>query len=171
MMPSLTKGVMHTRQTGAVLAITMLVLLIVTVIGVSSMGSSSIQFFLARNTQLKQVSFQNSESAVLIGEQAWGNALTTCFSDRSNCSLDSAPPIIDSVDDIDWGAISGSGVTTYGKYVVEYLGFRPVPGESDKLVRLYRITGRGLGPNAKAQTRIQTMFRKCVKTDGANCPT
>ena len=78
--------------------------------------------------------------------------------------------MIDSVDDIEWSAISGDGVTPYGKYIVEYLGWRAVPGEDDKKVRLYRVTGRGLGPNSQARTRIQTLFRKCTKTDGVTCP-
>ena len=157
-------------QKGVVLAITLLILLVVTIVGVSSMSASAIQIFLARNTQLKQVSFQNAESAVLNGETAWDSTVSTCINDVAHCTADISPPMIDSVDDIDWSAISGDGVTPYGKYIVEYLGWRAVPGEDDKKVRLYRVTGRGLGPNSQARTRIQTLFRKCTKADGVTCP-
>ncbi len=145
-------------QRGAVLAITLLILLVVTVVGVTTMGSSSLQMFLARNTLLKQVSFQNAESTVLAGETAWNNAVSTCLADLGTINWDSDPGIFD--------------VTPYnGKYVVEYLGWRPVPGEDDKIVILYRVTGRAEGPNGKALTRVQTLYRKCMKTDGAPCPT
>lgn len=159
------------RQRGVVLAVTLVLLLVVTIIGVTTMSSSGIQTFLARNTALKQASFQNAESTITTAESNLGSGLTICANDPSSCSIDTSPATIASVDDIDWGAISGDGVTTYGNYVVEYLGWRPVAGESDKLVRLYRITGRGLGPNSQAQTIIQSMFRKCVKADGVSCPT
>ena len=52
------------HQSGAVLALTLIILLVMTVVGVTTMNSSSIQTFLARNTQLKQISFQNAESTV-----------------------------------------------------------------------------------------------------------
>ena len=157
-------------QNGVVLTITLLILLVVTIVGVSSMSTSSIQVFLARNTQLKQVSFQNAESTVLIGETAWDTRMSTCINDLVNCTADITPPMIDSVDNIDWSAVSGDGETPYGKYIVEYLGWRAVPGEGDKTVRLYRVTGLGQGPNAQSRTRIQTLYKKCTKADGVACP-
>jgi type IV pilus assembly protein PilX len=163
-------GKLYTTQKGVVLAITLLILLVVTIVGVSSMSASAIQVFLARNTQLKQVSFQNAESTVLIGETAWDNKMSTCINDVALCTANVTPSMIDSVDSIDWSAITGAGVTPYGKYMVEYLGWRAVPGEGDKKVHLYRVTGRGQGPNGQARTRIQTLFRKCTKADGVTCP-
>ena len=157
-------------QNGVVLAITLLILLVVTIVGVSSMITSSIQVFLARNTQLKQVSFQNAESTVLIGETAWDATMSTCINDLVNCTADITPPMIGSVDNIDWSAVSGDGETRYGKYIVEYLGWRAVPGEGDKTVRLYRVTGLGQGPNTQSRTRIQTLYKKCTKADGVACP-
>jgi|GEM_PF-2010600 len=160
-------------QRGAVLAVTLLILLVVTVVGVTTMGSSSLQMFLARNTLLKQVSFQNAESTVLAGETAWNNAVSTCLADLESCTIDITPPMNSGVDTINWDSDPGIfDVTPYnGKYVVEYLGWRPVPGEDDKIVILYRVTGRAEGPNGKALTRVQTLYRKCMKTDGAPCPT
>ena len=157
-------------QNGAVLATTLLTLLIVTMIGMSAMNSSGIQMFLARNTQLKQMSFQNSESTVTIGEKILNRDVSNCLLDRTHCTTNIAPPIISSVDSMDWASVSGPGATRYGKFIVEYLGWRPVPGERDRVMRIYRITGRGLGPDAMAQTRIQTIYQVCAKTDGSACP-
>ena len=158
------------QQCGAVLAVILIILLVLTVVGVTTMSSSSIQTFIARNTQFKQISFQNAESTVSAAESAWNDKIDTCLHDVTNCFTDITPPIITRVDSIDWNTVDGSGVTPHGEYVVEYLGWRPVIGESDKQARLYRITARGLGPNAQAATYVQTVFRKCVKKDGVACP-
>lgn len=158
------------QQRGAVLALTLIILLVLTVVGVTTMNSSSIQTFLARNTQFKQISFQNAESTLTTGEAEWNTNLETCLSDISKCTTDLTPTPIGDVDDIDWDSVDGEGTTPYGKYVVEYLGWRPMVGENDKRVRLYRITARGLGPNSQSATYVQTMFVKCVKNDGVPCP-
>lgn len=79
------------------------------------------------------------------------------------------PPMIDDIDSVDWDAISEHGVTTHGKYIVEYLGWRPIAGENEKRTHLYRVTARGLGSNAQAVTYIQTIFKKCIKKDGVAC--
>lgn len=158
------------QQRGAVLALTLIILLVLTVVGVTTINSSSIQTFIARNTQFKQISFQNAESTVIAGESAWSDKVDICLNDVANCSTDITPAFIPRADSIDWEAIDADGITPYGKYVVEYLGWRPVVGESDKRMRLYRITARGLGPNTQAATYVQTLFRKCVKNDGVACP-
>lgn len=158
------------HQSGAVLALTLIILLVMTVVGVTTMNSSSIQTFLARNTQLKQISFQNAESTVSAGESAWNTKIETCLTDATNCTADLTPALIGKLDDIDWSSIESEGVTPYGEYIVEYLGWRPVVGENDKRVSLYRITARGLGPNTQSATYVQTVFRKCIKHDGAACP-
>lgn len=146
------------------------------------MGSSSLQLFLARNTQLKQISFQNSESTVLTGEIAWSDAVDACLTDLANCTLDFTPAMIDNplvpgmIAEVD-AFLSGTSdrvvdVSDYkGKYIVEYLGWLPVPGEDDKIITHYRVSGRAFGPNDKALTRVQTIYRKCMKTDGSPCPT
>ncbi len=158
------------QQQGAVLALTLIILLVLTVVGVTTMNASSIQTFLARNTQFKQISFQNAESTLAAGEAAWNTKIETCFSDASKCTTDLTPPFISDVDNIDWSSIDSEGTTPYGKYVVEYLGWRPLAGENDKRTNLYRITALGLGPNSQSTTYVQTMFRKCIKNDGVPCP-
>ena len=158
------------QQQGAVLALTLIILLVLTIVGITTMNSSSIQTFLARNTQFKQISFQNAESTLTTGEAAWNAKIETCLADVSKCTADLTPGRISDVDDIDWSSIDSEGTTPYGKYVVEYLGWRPVEGENDKRASLYRITARGLGPNSQSVTYVQTVFRKCIKNDGVPCP-
>jgi len=159
----------RTRQTGVVLAITLLILLIVTVVGVSGMNASTIQFNLASNAYAKHESFQNAESTMLIGEIAWDEKLSNCLNDAANCTDDITPPLVDRIDTIDWDSISGEGDTIYGKYVVEYLGWRPVSGDNEVIIRLYRLTARGENQDKSSRTVIQTVYRKCTKADGVTC--
>lgn len=165
---------MLSSQRGAVLAIVLILLLVVTLIGVTTMSSSGVQTFLARNNFFKETSFQNAESSVRVGEANWSASLSTCLA-AGDCSTDVYPAMIDDMSSFDWSgaadAKNSDNTITYGKYTVEFLGKRPVAGESDKEMWIYRVTARGLGPNDKAMTRVQTIYRKCVKTDGAPCPT
>ena len=144
------------------LAITLLILLVVTVVGVAGMNSSGIQIFLARNNQYKNISFQNAESAVLIGETTWHGALTGCFTDPGSCTISNRDPvIIDDVDDIDWESGPAVFTSSYDKYNVEKLREERVPSDPLKRILTFRITARGQGPNSKAQTRVQTIYRIC----------
>ena len=77
--------------------------------------------------------------------------------------------MIDRVDTIDWDSISGEGDTVYGKYVVEYLGWRPAPGDNEVFIRLYRLSARGESEDKSSRTVIQTVYRKCTKAGGATC--
>lgn len=157
------------RQKGLVLAITLLLLMVITVIGVSSMSASTIQLNLSRNSHLQHGSFQNAESTLRLAEVAWDQKLSRCLNDISDCAEDITPPIVDHVHSIDWDSAAGVNSTPYGKYVVEYLGSRPVPGEGAMFIRLYRLTARGESPDSSARTVLQSIYRKCTKSDGATC--
>ena len=143
--------------------------MVLILVSVTTLSGSSILTFMARNTQLKQVSFQRAESTLITAEADWNTALSDCLDDIRNCRTDITPPILAEITTTDWS--SAAEVNAHnGKYLVEYLGWRPIAGTSDRIVRLYRITARALGPNDTANTELQTIFRKCVKKDGATCP-
>jgi type IV pilus assembly protein PilX len=157
------------RQSGVVLAITLLVLLILQAVGVSGMSASTRQFHLARNAHHANESFQNAESTLLIGERAWRRKLSNCLRDAAACPDDPMPTMIDDIHSVDWEAVTGEGATTYGKYVVEYLGRRPVPGERESVFYLYRLTARSQSADSQASTLLQSIYRLCSKTDGTPC--
>lgn len=57
-----------TAQRGAVLAMSLLILLVMTIIGVASMGSTTLQERMANNNQQRQIAFQAAEAALRAGE-------------------------------------------------------------------------------------------------------
>jgi Tfp pilus assembly protein PilX len=160
---------MSARQRGVVLAITLLILLILIVAGVSGMSDSTIQLSLARNSYVKHESFQNAESTLLTGEKKWDQQLTKCLNDVARCTLEIEPPMIDSLENHDWSTISSGGTTNFGKYIIEYLGRRPVHGDNETLFRMYRLTALGESQDSTARTVLQSIFRKCVRVDGPVC--
>ena len=157
------------RQHAVVLATTLIFLMMLILVGITTLSGSTILTFVARNTQLKQVAFQRAESTLASAEVEWDMALNHCLDDLGNCRTDITPPTLAEITEAHW-ATAAEVQAFNGRYLVEYLGWRPVAGASDRFLRLYRITARASGPNDTSSTEVQTIFRKCVKQDGARCP-
>ncbi len=58
----------YNAQRGAVLAISLLILLVMTMIGVASMGTTTLQEKMANNNTQRQIAFQATEAALRAGE-------------------------------------------------------------------------------------------------------
>ena len=170
-------------ERGVVLVITLVMLLMLSLIGISSMSGAKLETHLARNSLLSLESFNNAESSMLIGESNWMGTLDSCLADIVNCSeedLSSLVPLpqpltmVDGVPDmslIDWSAEGNShSAGTYGGYYVEYMGFRPIPGDAERILHIYRFTARGLDQTGASSTMVQTLYRHCLKIDGVPCP-
>lgn len=158
-----------TRQHAVVLATTLIILMVLILLSVTTLSGSSILTFVARNTQLKQVSFQRAESTIATAEADWDQTLSNCLNDLGNCRTDITPPMLAEITETTWSTAAEVNAHN-GRYLVEYLGWRAITGTSDRFMRLYRITARASGPNNTSTTEVQTIFRKCVKQDGAACP-
>lgn len=175
----LTRASSRKHSTGAVLAISMVMILLMTTIGLSGMRSSQLETVMAENLKQKSVSFNNAESVASIGEATWDSNLVDCLNDIGECpdAILGAltPAMVSSIHAIDWAG--GDGETTYfgsrpiGDYYVEYLGERMIPGESGKIIHAFRITSRATDTTGTSQTMVQTIYRRCLKIDdGLPCP-
>ncbi|MFQ5642393.1 MAG: PilX N-terminal domain-containing pilus assembly protein [Thiogranum sp.] len=58
----------HNSQRGAVLAVSLLILLVMTIIGIASMGSTTLQEKMANNNAQRQIALQAAEVALRAGE-------------------------------------------------------------------------------------------------------
>ncbi|MGI9319904.1 MAG: pilus assembly PilX family protein [Thiogranum sp.] len=136
------------RQRGAVLAISLLVLLVMTVLGVAAMGSTTLQERMANNNRQQQVAFQAAEAALRAAENYLGNTINSVTA--LNVNFNSAAPMIglysqrapmtgmatyplpagfDIYDDNDWLAAGNAvkvntvtSVTQRPRYLIEYVG-------------------------------------------------
>lgn len=170
------------RESGVVLFISLVMLLIITVLGISSVQSTSMQERMARNARDTNLAFQSAESAIKDAEEfietftslaafpnnAAGLYVEPVFGDPSNWT------------EVDWDAGTGyrdvgittiTGVATQPKYIVEFV--KTVVSEVDRLnldnigqstgfgrSQVFRITVYGTGGTDNAHVVIQSTYGK-----------
>lgn len=173
----------NTRQGGAVLIIALVMLLLMTIVGISAIKGSNLQELMAGNVRDKQISFQAAEASLRDAESVV-NAIN--------------PPNIGGtvgfVNQIDEGSVSSHWrkdfiwfnegeqfsvltnidlkmINEKPRYVVEKLDVTYVPGSDGRAVDLlgvqnapeimiYRITGRGVGLTENTITYLQSLYRR-----------
>lgn len=167
-------------QRGAVLAISLVILLLLTLIGVTAMSTTTLEEKMAGNTRDLNLAFQAAEAALREGE-AWVMDQTvepdTC--DTAPCDvweLKAATEEFASQSHSWWtanareyGTAGGNpdidGVSSDPRFLIEYLSFEssgtltrgqdPQTGDT-----FYRITARGTGGTNDAQVILQSIVKK-----------
>lgn len=170
----------YQRQNGAVLIISLFILLIMTLIGITSMSTTSLEEKMAGNMRDKNIALQASEAALEDGE-GWLASLGSEPSDTTSCgsppcnvwALNILPNLADQSQS--WwqgnareygtaGSKDVNDVNTDPYYVIEaqaYVrdnldsGQNPPTGRS-----FYRVTARGTGGTDDAQAVLQSTFVK-----------
>lgn len=161
------------RQRGATLAVALLLLLVITLLGVTAIQVTHMQEKMSSNLQNKELSFAAAESALSAGE-AWilgqthePTVYTTCTTypcvqepyQNVNLATQTSPwwqqrsaeytPTID-------------GIYTKPRFIIEFMQFvpdSPVVGSSATKstgVFYYQVTARGTGATDEAVTILQT---------------
>ena len=167
-------------QQGAVLVISLLLLLIMTLIGVTTMSTTSLEEKMAGNMRDKNVALQAAEAALEDGE-AWLAPLGSQPAETTTCG---APPCdvwaLNTLPDLssqsqswwlsngrEYGAAGSkdiNDVNTDPRYILEAqsfvpdaldMGQNPPTGKS-----IYRVTAHGTGGSDDAQVILQTTFVK-----------
>jgi type IV pilus assembly protein PilX len=170
----------YRRQNGAVLIISLFILLIMTLVGITSMSTTTLEEKMAGNMRDRNIALQSSEAALEDGE-GWLASLGTEPADATSCG---SPPcnvwalnILPSLADqsASWwqsnareygtaGTKDISDVNTDPYYVVEaqaYVrdnldtGMDPPTGRN-----FYRVTARGTGGSDDAKVVLQSTFVK-----------
>ncbi len=166
----------HRRQQGVVLVVGLLLLLVMTVLGVTTIKSTILEEKMAGNLRDKDLAFQAAEAALRDGER-----LVTC----NNCSLDingltglemdcttsglcvangDLDPVMDLRNGIglEYGAYTGdtalpSDYSTPPRFVVEGIRYWPPGAPGWKVV--YRITAIGYGGTSHATAIHQSVYK------------
>jgi type IV pilus assembly protein PilX len=118
----------YDRQRGSTLVISLMILIVMTLIGVTGIASSTLEEKMAGNTRDQALAFQAAEAALRDGEQYWTNivALAAAFNGTTPglYPMDTRPDVLD---DDTWdnsrtysGAIDG--VKQQPRYIIELLG-------------------------------------------------
>lgn len=144
------------HQRGAVLVLSLLILLVMTVLGIASMGTTTLQERMANNNRQQQVAFQAAEAALRSAETYLATTITNVaalnvnfnnatpvaglYAERAPMTGVATHPMPGSFsihDDSDWLAAgnavavnSVTSVTQRPRYVIQYVG-RVGPPPSD----------------------------------------
>lgn len=159
------------HQSGAVLVVSLLILLVMTLLGVSALSTSSLEEKMASNLQDKALAFEAAEAALREGEEFLEGVGIPAFNGTNGLYQQNAL----SWDTLDWTDTSAvrvySGtiptVALQPRYVIEELPNTTEVGESIKVgfgepkkVGRFRITAWGVGGSRTAVAVLRTTFRR-----------
>ncbi|HWH85399.1 MAG TPA: PilX N-terminal domain-containing pilus assembly protein [Pseudomonas sp.] len=148
-------------QRGMVLLVSLVFLLLLTLIGLSSMQSANLQEKMAGSVSLRNQSFQAAEAALRVGESAVqldSYALAVC-SGTTQCAPPAESSVVNSA-----GFNSTSGVTWIaagnGFYGVQNIGttLTAVNVPSNTSATLYRVTAVGIAGNSRSV--VESVYAK-----------
>lgn len=154
-------------QRGAVLIVALVFLLLLTMIGISSMQNATLQEKMSGSVATRNTTLQLAEAALRIGENA---VAATTFSQAVCTGTDPCLPPKDATSITGAGnglnGVVWKGTLADGLYAIQYLGitgttpvnFDAAEGSS---VMLYRITAVGMNPNNTAvRTVLESIYAK-----------
>lgn len=163
-------------QTGAALVVALVFLLVMTVLGVTSMSTTTLQERMAGNFRDNHLAFQAAEAALREGEALLQQASLPPFDGTAGLlpTQDGAGRRDYWSNDYDWDASSRTATTFQGieqapasppRYVIEELPPLPAAGGSVRFGALpeagfYRITARGVGGTEEAVSILQSTYRR-----------
>lgn len=164
-------------QRGAALIVSLLILAVMTILGVTAMSQSGLETLMAGNLQLQTTAMVNSENALNQAEQQVDDIVTDAnvfdfdtnndgFYRFDSDNPNNNPNPITQIQ-------SASGFQTVGggtppeRYIVEYLGPRSIPGESivigreeigNREVHLFRNTALSFNDDNGARRLVQSIY-------------
>lgn len=164
------------RQRGAVLIISLIILIVLTILGVTAMQSTTLEEKMAGNMRERDIAFQSAEAALREGESFLENVALPDFDDTDGLykPADATPLWLT----VDWSTGSSDVRDVTEKvallddayqptYIIEELpasigagdtlvtGFAPPQAAGN-----YRVTARGLGPAGTGNVMVQSYFRR-----------
>ena len=165
------------RQRGAVLLISLVFLLLLTVIGLSAIQSSTLQERMAGNANDINTAFQAAEAGIREAEAVLqqaslpnfdgsGGRFLVCTNPDSTAASCTVPAWNDTASN-GWAALSGiDGVARQPQYYIQkYVSVYDPLGDlsSDtppKILDIYKVVSRGFGLSDKSLTALETTYRR-----------
>jgi type IV pilus assembly protein PilX len=144
-------------QRGVSLIVALIMLIVLTLIGVSSMNTAIVELKMAGSAQQQGIALNRADEMLRVGENDVQGITDQPAAFDFSTADDGYYVIADAIDifDLDWedqGLISIQGTNAGDTYVNEYLGAKAIPGESVKVgtdgriiggaVHTFRITSR-----------------------------
>lgn len=167
-------------QSGVTLVVSLVILVALTVLGVTSMQSTRTEISMAGNQRELGITFNAAEAGLRDAEAFVGDSITkTIYSDPAAGLYDKTDPDPDYGDPTTWNAaktstFTFSDINVYEppKYIIRYLGDRSQnevaavniggygSSQPGKTVSNFRITARGTGQSGNARRYLQSYYGK-----------
>lgn len=160
------------RQRGLALIVGLLILLLITIIGVTAMRSTTMEEHMAGNMQRRDASFQAAEAALRAGEKKLNAATLPAFNGTNGYYPASSPSQKPRWETINWSdpsaVIQYKGTLNHASasYFIERLPIAYGPAQSVNAsapaTRLsgYRVTARGVDANGNAVVILQSTYKR-----------
>ncbi|EPJ85296.1 type IV pilus assembly protein PilX [Pseudomonas sp. CFII64] len=154
------------QQRGMVLVVSLVFLLLLTLIGISSMQSATLQEKMAGSVTFRNQSFQTAEAALRVGEssiQVSGYVLDPC-TPSAKC----VPPSESTLDTLSAGVYGASGVRWYAVGTNAFYGIQNLGTTTTPIIRpptcsgsvtVYRVTAVGI--QGVTRTVLESIYGKC----------
>lgn len=168
----------HKKQNGAVLVVGLIMLLIMTLLGITTMHTSVIEEHMSGNLRDKQLAFQAAESCVRDAEQFIESIVSVAALDGDDGLYgedDVEPEITDAWDDSNSQVYSGSldGVNSPARYRVKLIGeFGDANGainigrygelKAQEGVTAFLITVRGTGGSDNSVVYVRSYYGRRI---------
>lgn len=175
---------LRSRQSGVALFISLVLLLVLTIIGVSSVQTTSLEVRMTRNEHDSMLAFQAAESALRDAEgQLEAITTTTVFTDAGNNGL----YIVSDLGDAEqwqaadvWTAANSvtagtavDGVNAAPRYIIEHVASvlrednayqqeDPYASSASDRIEMFRITALGIGGSANARVLLQSSYGRIL---------
>jgi type IV pilus assembly protein PilX len=159
------------NQRGAALIVALVMLLVMTVLGISAARTTNLQERMAGNLRDSNLAFQSAERALREGEAFLRGASLPPFTGAGGLlTMQDSGGLATFWNGYDWAASSRTGTLMTGvaaapRYVIEELPAVPQAGGSERFgplpdIGFYRITAQAQGGSADAVVILQTHYRR-----------
>jgi type IV pilus assembly protein PilX len=133
-------------QRGVSLIVALVMLIVLTLIGVSSMNTAIVELKMAGSAQQQGIALNRANEQLRVGEEDVLAIVTDPAAFDFAAAGDGYYTTADAIDvyDLDWataGLTAVQGANAGDTYVAEYLGAKAIPGESIKIGTDGRIVG------------------------------
>jgi type IV pilus assembly protein PilX len=172
------------KQTGVALFISLVMLLVLTIIGVSAVQTTSLEERMARNSRDRLMAFQAAESALRDAEAFLETIVTTApFTDVGTAGLWTIAPFATTARWMQPNIWTGAGsvvaanaiqgVMTAPRFLIEHAATLvreenayqlddPYTGSASDRIEIFRITARGVGGTQNARVLLQSTYGRIL---------
>lgn len=152
-------------EKGAVLITGLILLLLLTLLGVTAMQGTTLQERMAGNLEQQDLAFQAAEAGLRAGEnyvETNAPSETSCSANTSGLFAPAAAGNDPRWETVDWTSstefMSYTSGSLKASYIIEYMA-DGIESDGTTHYNIYRITSRAESPNSRGEVMLQSTYK------------